>query len=371
MSLFRNENPNLGSLSDVQMATGAHVLLAHDAYSIPTPGPNELVFGTPATQNPLVIDPNAQRTYVINAASATTFTLGAPSLGPRVTNPGNGPLADGKIINIWSDTNFAHVISAPGLFLTGTQATPSDFISFNPYAGANVELMAYQGQWLVCGCNVGFGSFVSAPVLGPNATAYAIGAEASITNTGTTTINGSAFLTPGSSITGSPTITGTTDVDNTAATNALAAVETMYQALVALPSNGTLPGSLNLYTVLPGVYTVATSTGTTGASNITFNALGNPNAVFVLQIGTTLTLGAGTTITLLNGAQAKNIFWAVGTSATFAGTGSPQFYGAIYAQVSISLGTSGVSVARFFAGANGNTSGALTFAGGNTVTIPV
>jgi len=363
MSLFRNENPNLGHLSDVEWLSGSHNLLARDTYALPIASPG----ATPIYN----IDPNLQRTYVITAAAPTTFTLGAPSLGPKVVAPGNGPLSDGKIITIWSDTNYAHIISAPGLLLTGATSTPADYVLFPSYAGASVELMAYQGMWLVCGCGgVSFGAGAPGGLQLGFAATYAIGAQASISNTGSTTINGNAYLSPGSSITGSPTITGRTDVDNANALAAEAAVLAAWNDGTTRASNGALPGSLNSYTITPGVFTVASSTGTTGAANVNFDAQGNPNAVFIEQIGTTLTFGAGTTITLLNGALARNIWWLVGSSATFAGTGSPAFDGNILAAVSISLGTAGTSVGRFFAGAAGNNTGALTFAGGNTVTIP-
>lgn len=370
MSLFRNESPNLGSLATSNWLSGSDVLLARDMYAIPTAGPHEQVFGKPPLTS-TVIDPNTQRSYAIVATSATAFTLGAPSLGPLVSGSGVGPLSDGKVIIVKSFTNFPHSISAPGLILNGTSTTPLDFILFPSYAGASVELTAYQGFWLVDNFNgVTFGTGAPGSPQFGFASTYVVGAQASITNTGTTTLNGNIYLNPGSSITGSPTVTGRTDVDNAAAVQAEAAVLAAWNAGWAQVATLALPASLNSVTLTPGVYSVASTTGTTGAATVSFDAQGNANATWTLQVGTSASFGAGTTIVLLNGAQAKNILWLIGSSFTVAGTGFVAWFGNVLAAVSISLGTSGTETGRFFAGAAGNNTGAITFAGGNTVSIP-
>jgi hypothetical protein len=375
MSLFRNESPNLGPNTTCNWLSGSDVLVARDFYAIPQAFPHEQIFGKPPISS-TVIDPNTQRSYAIVAPVATTFTLGAPSLGPLVSGPGAGPLSDGKVLIFKSFTNFAHIISAPGLILNGTTSTPLDFIQFPPFAGAAVELTAYQGFWLVNnfsptgngGVVIGAGS-PGAPQLG-FASTYAIGARATETDAGTSSVTGNAYLSPGTSFSGNTTVSGRTDINNANSTQAEAAVQAAYLYLASQTTTNTLPGSLNGVTITPGVWTVATTSGTTGAANVNFDAQGNPNAIFILQIGTALTFGSGTTITLLNGAVAKNIFWQVGTSATFAGTGVVSFKGNLLAAVSISMGTAGGTVGRLFAGSNGDATGALTFAGTNTVVLP-
>src|ERR1700676_1383584 len=126
MSLFRNESPNLGNLATSNWLSGSDVLLARDMYAIPQAFPHEQVFGKPPISS-TVLDPNTQRSYAIVAPVATTFTLGAPSLGPLFSGPGAGPLSGGKVIIVKSFTNFAHIISAAGLILNGTTSTPLDF----------------------------------------------------------------------------------------------------------------------------------------------------------------------------------------------------------------------------------------------------
>lgn len=370
MSLFRNESPNLGHETTCNWLSGSDVLVARDMYAIPTAGPHEQQFGKPPITS-TVINPNLQRSYAIVAAAATTFTLGAPSLGPLVSGSGAGPLSDGKVIIIKSFTNFAHILSAPGLILAGASATPQDFILWSGFAGASVELTAYQGYWLVNNFNgVTFGAgSPGVPQLG-FASTYAVGSRAAETDAGTSTVTGNAYLIPGTSFSGNTTVTGRTDISNANAGLAAAAVQAAFLDLNSRVSGHVLGGALDNNTYTPGVWTVATSTGTTGAANFIFDAQGNPDAVFIMQIGTTLTFGSGTSITLNNQAQAKNIFWVVGTSATFAGTGVVSFKGNLLAAVSISMGTSGATVGRLFAGANGDITGALTFAGTNTVGTP-
>jgi hypothetical protein len=89
-------------------------------------------------------------------------------------------------------------------------------------------------------------------------------------------------------------------------------------------------------TLPPGLYTSATSLAIS-SGNLTLDAQGDPNAVFIFQMGTTLTTTSGLQVILSGGAQAGNIYWQVGSSATL-GTTSV-FYGTIMANQSISLDT--------------------------------
>src|ERR1019366_7362379 len=71
---------------------------------------------------------------------------------------------------------------------------------------------------------------------------------------------------------------------------------------------------------------------------LTLDAHGDPNAVFIFQIGSTLTTGSGASVVLINGAQAANVYFVVGSSATLGTT--TQFQGKILALTSITLNTS-------------------------------
>jgi uncharacterized repeat protein (TIGR02543 family) len=101
-----------------------------------------------------------------------------------------------------------------------------------------------------------------------------------------------------------------------------------------------LPGQLGGLTLAPGLYVNSSTSGIsgTGANGIlTLDAGGDANAVWIFKMGSTLVTDAGTSIVLAGGAQAKNIYWSVGTSATL-GTNSI-FYGNILADQAITLTT--------------------------------
>ena len=83
----------------------------------------------------------------------------------------------------------------------------------------------------------------------------------------------------------------------------------------------------------PGVYSFSAAAQLTGI--LTLNAQGDSSAVFVFQIGSTLTTASSSSILLINGAQAGNVFWQVGSSATL-GTGT-SFDGSILADQSITF----------------------------------
>jgi hypothetical protein len=95
----------------------------------------------------------------------------------------------------------------------------------------------------------------------------------------------------------------------------------------------------------PGVYHFNTSAQLTGT--LTLNGGGNANAIFVFQIGSTLTTASNAIVVAQNGAQAANIFWQVGSSATL-GTGTT-FIGNILALTSITANTGSFVAGRLLA----------------------
>lgn len=125
-------------------------------------------------------------------------------------------------------------------------------------------------------------------------------------------------------------------------------------------------------TLAPGVYISATNSSIGITGTLTLDGKGNTNAMFVFQAPSTLTTAAGasgapgSTIVLINGAKASNVFWQVGSSATI-GTYA-LFEGNILANTSITMGTSSSSCGRLLAGAI-TTSGAFTFDTSN-VSVP-
>ncbi|KAK5674140.1 hypothetical protein LTS10_013125 [Elasticomyces elasticus] len=197
-------------------------------------------------------------------------------------------------------------------------------------------------------CAMGLGALADAQLSLGSAANYAVFAASTITNTGLTTIGARIGLSPGTSITGFPPgINLGQDVNNAAAVQAKSDIQALYTALAALPPTTDLTGQdLGGQTLTPGVYSFSSSGGLTG--NLILDAQGDPNAQFVFQFGSTITTASASSVTLINGGQACNVFWQVGSSATF-GTAT-NFAGVVIAQASITA-TTGVSLSGggFFA----------------------
>ena len=120
------------------------------------------------------------------------------------------------------------------------------------------------------------------------------------------------------------------------ANQAEADLTTAYNVLAARPVTADMSGvDLAGQTLSPGVYGFATSASLNGT--LTLDAHGDPNAVFVFKIGSTLTTGPGSSIVLVNGAVGANVYFVVGSSATLNTT--TLFQGKILALTSITLDT--------------------------------
>ena len=180
---------------------------------------------------------------------------------------------------------------------------------------------------------------------------FAILAGAGVTNTGPSILTGDVGSFPTATMVGFPpgTVIGTLYtvaspvVEKAKADLLIAFNEAQSRSLNAI----SLPGQIGGLTLAPGLYVNSTSSGIsgTGANGIlTLDAGGNANAVWIFKMGSTLITGPGTSIVLAGNAQAKNIYWSVGSSATL-GTNS-SFYGNILADQSITLNTGATLIGR-------------------------
>jgi Ice-binding-like/Bacterial Ig-like domain len=140
--------------------------------------------------------------------------------------------------------------------------------------------------------------------------------------------------------------------EGTAATDAIAMQAsadalTAYNALVAL-APGSDPGAGNLanLVLVPGTYTAAAGTFMIQGGNLTLDARGDANAVWVFQMAATLTVGGPgaafpESVILVNGAQAKNVYWQVGSAATIDAAGGGTMVGTIISRAGAAFSTVG------------------------------
>ncbi len=215
---------------------------------------------------------------------------------------------------------------------------------------ASLSTLLFASSAFGAPATVGLGTAASFSVLGGS----------TVTNTGPTTMFGDLGLSPGSSVTGAPQVLGQTHVDDAVAIGAKNALTTAYNDAAGRPANGSAGTDLAGQTFSPGVRT-ASSSLLLSSGSVTLDAQGDPNAVFIFQIGSTLITGSNTSVSLVNGAQACNVFWQVGSSATF-GTGT-RFVGTVMASASITANTAATIHGRLLA-----STGAVTL-DTNTITM--
>ncbi|RQO40081.1 autotransporter [Rhodococcus sp. KBW08] len=191
---------------------------------------------------------------------------------------------------------------------------------------------------------------------------FAVLAGAGITNTGPTTLGGDIGTYPTPTITGVSdlTITGTNHGGDAVSQGAKPDVLTAYNTLAGQGPTQPTGADLTGRTLVSGVYNSGSSIALSGT--VTLDAQGDPDAVFVFQAGSTLITSSSSTVALINGTQACNVFWQVGSSATL-GTNSV-FRGNLLALTDITATTEATVEGRLLA-----INGAVTL-DTNTITTP-
>ncbi|MEO5643469.1 MAG: ice-binding family protein [Bacteroidia bacterium] len=193
----------------------------------------------------------------------------------------------------------------------------------------------------------------------------AVLAGSSVTNTGATVITGDLGLSPGTSVGGFPPgiLNGTLHINDAIANQAKLDITAAYNNAAARTATDIviLSGNIGGLTLTPGLYK-STSSLALSSGDVTFDALGDANAVFIIQVASSFTATSGRRVILAGGANPDNIFWAIGSSATFGTTVAMK--GTIIAYQSITFSTGATLSGRALA-RNGN----VTMAG-NTIIRP-
>jgi hypothetical protein len=358
-----------------------NALAANYAWSFTTgAGPNTTA-PTITLTNPADLAPNVTLNTAVNATFSEamnpttvlapgTFTLAVSGVGGAavpgtVTYDINSDIATfTPLANLAPTTNYTATISnaatdvAGNALIAGTTPNPWSFET-----GTTVGQLA--------------------PNLGAAATFGSLGGNAGITNQGIdTVINGDIGTTAASTLvtgfhdagvgctyteTGSnmgmvngnidtapPPPNGTCSEEGTAATfsiaqqAALAANAAYIDLSPASRPGGTDPGAGQLggLTLPPGTYQAALGSFLITGSDLTLDAQGDANAVWVFQMASTLTVGgpgAPRQVILINGAQAKNVFWQVGSAATINPAGGGTMVGTIIASQGVTFSTVGIA----------------------------
>lgn len=276
--------------------------------------------------------------------------------------------------------------ASPGIFETGevTYSTVNKIATFTPASNlaastqytATVTTAATDlaGNLLVAGTVANPWSFTTGTTLAPAAitlgttSTFGLMATSAITCVPVCTINGDVSLDPGTSITGPPVVNGSTHINDTVSAQARNDLLAAYNEAKAKPAGTTIAAGADLGALYgsgipPGTYTSGSTMLV--STNLVLDAGGDANAVWVFQIGSSLTTSAN--VTLLNGAQAKNVFWVptadatIGVSTTFSGT--------IISGRDVTAVSGSTINGRILAGAI--TAGTIALQSGTTVNVPL
>lgn len=214
-----------------------------------------------------------------------------------------------------------------------------------PLLAASTAVLAATMLVVVAG-GQGAGAIAVSVPLGTAGSFSVLGGQ-SVTNTGPSVLSGDLGVWPGSDLSGfgPATVLGAVHQTDAVALQAQSDVTTAYNNAAGQAVDGSLPPDAGGLTLVGGVYNASSALGLTGP--LTLDAQGNPDTVWVFQVGSELTTASASSVVLVNGAQACNVFWQIGSSATL-GTGST-FVGTLIALTSVSATTGATIQGRLFA----------------------
>ena len=177
------------------------------------------------------------------------------------------------------------------------------------------------------------GATPTSPNLGTAAAASVISATPDATSTGLTVLAADLDVSPAGAASGFPPglVGGATHLADATALQAQSDLTTAYNAAAGATMTAAANTDLGGKTLTSGVYTASTAMSLTGQLTLS----GDPSSVFIFQAGSTLTTAVGSSVLLVGGVQACNVWWQVGSSAALFATN--HFVGNIMALTSITL----------------------------------
>ncbi|MBM2825268.1 MAG: hypothetical protein HW402_932, partial [Dehalococcoidales bacterium] len=307
----------------------------------------------------LATSPSANATNVaVNTLVMATFDK---AMNPATINTASFRLANGGpvtgVVTVSADNRTATF-------------TPGANLAYNTLYTANLTTAITDASGNALASNKGWifttaAPTGQAPVNLRSADSYAVLAGSTVTSTGATIVNGDLGVSPGTAVVGFPPgiVNGTIHAGDATAAQAQLDLTTAYNDAAGRTVGAvTVAGNIGGQTLTPGLYK-STSTLAISSGDLTLDAQGNANAVFIFQVASTLTTTSDRQVILSGGAKAANIYWQVGTSATLGTTSI--FRGTILADQSITLNTGATLDGRALARI-----GAVTL-DGNAVTKPV
>jgi hypothetical protein len=299
----------------------------------------------------------ANVTVIIGVLTTITVTPDPDTLDAGTTQQFTavGRDAGNNIVAItptWTVTNGGGTIGVGGLFTAGG------------VAGSFSNTVRATNGAVFGSATVVVEAVVTPPVIPLGLVApYGIMAGLSFTCINNGLIQSDIAISPGSTVTGFPpcVITGVQHLADAVALNAQNDLTSLYNTLQGLPCApaNAIVADLGGTTKPAGTYCTATGINVTGV--LTLDGGGDPNAVFVFQAGSSL-ITAGD-IVLINNAQAQNVYWVVGSSATL-GTAS-QWKGNVVVLTSVTLVDNANLIGRALA-----RNGSVSLGTGNTITLP-
>ncbi len=302
---------------------------------------------------------NANFNEVMDSTTINKLTfklkLGTTSIDGVVTYTGTTATFT-PASNLFSDTTYTATITTGSKDLWGS-ALVSDYVwsftTIQPNAPANLGTASFFGSFGGNSgiTNQGINSVINNGGIGTTAASTLITGFHDGTNGNVYT---ETPLNVGNSTGGiytAPPVPGTA-ASFTIATKAMADANNAYISISpASRPGGTDPGAGELGGLIlaPGIYKSASGSFKITTGNLTLDAKGDPNAVWIFQAATSLTVGiagpAGArSVITVNGASSKNVFWYVGSAATINGTGGGVMVGTIISSAGLTFSTAGNTV---------------------------